>query len=107
MQKVLLAEDDMLCSGHAACPGCIDALSVRHVLAALGPKTMAIVTDKNDAATAPATFVRNQLEIATLPGNPDKVDSLKDLTKSGLKVVLCDKTVPCGAAARHSGWAGS
>ena len=33
----------MLCSGHAACPGCIDALSVRHVLAALGPKTMAIV----------------------------------------------------------------
>ena len=33
----------MLCSGHAACPGCIDALSVRHVLAALGPKTMAVV----------------------------------------------------------------
>ena len=33
----------MLCSGHAACPGCVDALSVRHVLAALGPKTMAIV----------------------------------------------------------------
>ena len=33
----------MLCSGHAACPGCIDALSVRHVLAAMGPKTMAII----------------------------------------------------------------
>jgi pyruvate/2-oxoacid:ferredoxin oxidoreductase beta subunit len=33
----------MLCSGHAACPGCIDALSVRHVLAALGPDTMAVV----------------------------------------------------------------
>jgi pyruvate/2-oxoacid:ferredoxin oxidoreductase beta subunit len=33
----------MLCSGHAACPGCIDALAVRHVLAALGPKTMAVV----------------------------------------------------------------
>jgi pyruvate ferredoxin oxidoreductase beta subunit/2-oxoisovalerate ferredoxin oxidoreductase beta subunit len=43
MQKIVLAEDDMLCSGHAACPGCIDALSVRHILAALGPKTMAIV----------------------------------------------------------------
>ena len=43
MQKFELPEDDMLCSGHAACPGCIDALSVRHVLAALGPKTMAIV----------------------------------------------------------------
>jgi len=43
MQKLELWEDDILCSGHAACPGCVDALSVRHVLAALGPKTMAIV----------------------------------------------------------------
>ncbi|MFD5718417.1 molybdate ABC transporter substrate-binding protein [Streptomyces sp. NPDC127036] len=72
------------------------------VFAAASPKTMAIVTDKKDAATTPATFVRNQLEIATLPGNPDKVSSLKDLTKSDLKVVLCDKTVPCGAAARKA-----
>ncbi|MFF1586749.1 molybdate ABC transporter substrate-binding protein [Streptomyces sp. NPDC058286] len=72
------------------------------VFAAASPKTMAIVTDKKDAATAPSTFVRNQLEIATLPGNPDKVASLKDLTKSDLKVVLCDKTVPCGAAAQKA-----
>ena len=43
MQKLDLREDPMLCSGHAACPGCIDALSVRHVLAAMGPKTMAII----------------------------------------------------------------
>ncbi|MEU6252030.1 molybdate ABC transporter substrate-binding protein [Streptomyces sp. NPDC047043] len=72
------------------------------VFAAASPKTMKIVTDKKDNATTPATFVRNQLEIATLPGNPDKVSSLKDLTKSGLKVVLCDKTVPCGAAAQKA-----
>ncbi|MFD7679552.1 molybdate ABC transporter substrate-binding protein [Streptomyces sp. NPDC060187] len=72
------------------------------VFAAASPKTMAVVTDKKDAATTPATFVRNQLEIATLPGNPDKVSSLKDLTKSDLKVVLCDKTVPCGAAAQKA-----
>jgi pyruvate/2-oxoacid:ferredoxin oxidoreductase beta subunit len=43
MQKLELREDPIFCSGHAACPGCMDALSVRHVLAALGPKTMAIV----------------------------------------------------------------
>jgi pyruvate/2-oxoacid:ferredoxin oxidoreductase beta subunit len=43
MHKLELRQDDVLCSGHAACPGCVDALSVRHVLAALGPKTMAIV----------------------------------------------------------------
>ncbi|MEV3859433.1 molybdate ABC transporter substrate-binding protein [Streptomyces sp. NPDC050095] len=72
------------------------------VFAAASPKTMKIVTDKGDAAGSPSTFVRNQLEIATLPGNPDKVASLKDLTKSGLKVVLCDKTVPCGAAAQKA-----
>ncbi|MEU6512257.1 molybdate ABC transporter substrate-binding protein [Streptomyces sp. NPDC046942] len=72
------------------------------VFAAASPKTMKIVTDKQDAAGTPATFVRNQLEIATLPGNPHKVTSLKDLTQSGLKVVLCDKTVPCGAAAQKA-----
>ncbi|GAA5077765.1 molybdate ABC transporter substrate-binding protein [Streptomyces sp. SID10815] len=72
------------------------------VFAAASAKTMKIVTDKGDAVGTPATFVRNQLEIATLPGNPDKIASLKDLTKSGLKVVLCDKTVPCGAAAQKA-----
>ncbi len=36
-------QDPMLCSGHAACPGCIDALSVRHVLTAMGPDTMAVI----------------------------------------------------------------
>jgi molybdate transport system substrate-binding protein len=77
------------------------------VFAAASPKTMAIVTGKKDAAGTPATFVRNQLEIATLPGNPDKVASLKDLTKPGLKVVLCAKTVPCGAAAQKALQAGN
>ncbi|WP_128432732.1 molybdate ABC transporter substrate-binding protein [Streptomyces cyaneus] len=72
------------------------------VFASASPKTMKIVTDAGDASGTPATFVRNQLEIATLPGNPDKVASLKDLTKSGLKVVLCDKAVPCGAAAQKA-----
>ncbi|MFI9833831.1 molybdate ABC transporter substrate-binding protein [Streptomyces sp. NPDC051913] len=72
------------------------------VFASASPKTMKIVTDAGDNATDPATFVRNQLEIATLPGNPDKVASLKDLTDSDLKVVLCDKTVPCGAAAEKA-----
>ncbi|MPY56672.1 molybdate ABC transporter substrate-binding protein [Streptomyces spongiae] len=72
------------------------------VFASASPKTMAIVTDAKDNATEPVTFVRNQLEIATLPGNPDKVSSLKDLTNPDLKVVLCDKAVPCGAAAQKA-----
>ncbi|MEU0408248.1 molybdate ABC transporter substrate-binding protein [Streptomyces griseorubiginosus] len=72
------------------------------VFASASPKTMKVVTDAQDNADAPATFVRNQLEIATLPGNPDKVASLKDLTNKDVKVVLCDRTVPCGAAAEKA-----
>ena len=72
------------------------------VFASASPKTMKIVTDAGDASGTPAAFVRNQLEIATLPGNPEKISSLKDLTRSGLKVVLCDKAVPCGAAAQKA-----
>ncbi|MFE2047873.1 molybdate ABC transporter substrate-binding protein [Streptomyces sp. NPDC059459] len=72
------------------------------VFASASPKTMATVTDAGATAAAPSTFVRNELEIATLPGNPDGIASLKDLTASGLKVVLCDETVPCGAAARKA-----
>ncbi|MHB9755665.1 molybdate ABC transporter substrate-binding protein [Streptomyces sp. BYX5S] len=70
------------------------------VFAAASRKTMKTVTDAGDAAGEPSTFVRNQLEIATLPGNPDKVSSLKDLTNADLKVVLCAKEVPCGSAAQ-------
>ncbi|MFH8516400.1 molybdate ABC transporter substrate-binding protein [Streptomyces gelaticus] len=72
------------------------------VFAAASPKTMKIVTDAGDTSGTPATFVRNQLEIATPPGNPDKISSLEDLTGSGLKVVLCDKEVPCGAATQKA-----
>jgi len=43
MRRLELNDESMLCSGHAACPGCVDALSARHVLATLGPKTMAVV----------------------------------------------------------------
>ncbi|MDX6356222.1 MAG: molybdate transport system substrate-binding protein [Streptomyces sp.] len=70
------------------------------VFAAASSKTMKTVTDAGDGSGTPATFARNQLEIATLPGNPDHIASLADLTKSGLKVALCAKTVPCGAAAQ-------
>lgn len=70
------------------------------VFAAASAKTMKTVTDAGDGNGTPATFARNQLEIATLPGNPQHIASLKDLTKSGLKVALCAKTVPCGAAAQ-------
>ncbi|MFJ9660344.1 molybdate ABC transporter substrate-binding protein [Streptomyces griseoflavus] len=70
------------------------------VFAAASAKTMKLVTDEGRTAGRPDTFVRNRLQIATAPGNPHGIRSLKDLTAPGLKVVLCDRTVPCGAAAR-------
>ncbi|MEV3968785.1 molybdate ABC transporter substrate-binding protein [Streptomyces sp. NPDC050698] len=72
------------------------------VFASASPGTMKIVTAAGDTSGPPATFVRNELEIATLPGNPAGISSLRDLTEPGLKVVLCDKEVPCGAAARKA-----
>ncbi|HZF87541.1 molybdate ABC transporter substrate-binding protein [Streptomyces sp.] len=72
------------------------------VFAAASPKTMAVVTDRDGTAGRPVTFVRNQLQIATLPGNPEKISALEDLTEPGLKVVLCDTEVPCGAAAQRA-----
>jgi pyruvate ferredoxin oxidoreductase beta subunit/2-oxoisovalerate ferredoxin oxidoreductase beta subunit len=42
-EKLELAEEPVLCSGHAACPGCIDALSARHVLATIGRNAAAVI----------------------------------------------------------------
>ncbi|MFD9129354.1 molybdate ABC transporter substrate-binding protein [Kitasatospora sp. NPDC059571] len=67
------------------------------VFAAASPATMKTVTDAKAAAGAPKVFVRNTLEIAVPKGNPKHVAGLKDLT--GIKVALCAKEVPCGAAA--------
>ncbi|MEV0351704.1 molybdate ABC transporter substrate-binding protein [Nonomuraea sp. NPDC050680] len=68
------------------------------VFAAASPATMKTVTDAS-SASAPTTFVRNKLEIAVPKDNPAKVDELKDLADSRVKVALCAEQVPCGAAA--------
>ena len=52
----------------------------------------------NDAED-PTLFATNTLEIAVPPDNPARVSSLQDLTKAGIKLVLCAPEVPCGAAA--------
>ncbi|MFI7443049.1 molybdate ABC transporter substrate-binding protein [Nonomuraea indica] len=69
------------------------------VFAAASPATMKPVTDASLAAGAPVTFARNKLRIAVPAGNPAKVDALEDLADARVKVALCARQVPCGAAA--------
>jgi molybdate transport system substrate-binding protein len=51
-----------------------------------------------DAATDPRSFASNTLEIAVPPGNPAGITDLQDLTKPGVKLVVCAPEVPCGTA---------
>jgi molybdate transport system substrate-binding protein len=69
------------------------------VFASASAATMDTVTSAGEALGTPATFASNELEIAVPPGNPAHVATLADTTRPGVKLALCDATVPCGALA--------
>jgi len=69
------------------------------VFAAADTKTMARLADGSLVSGTPELFASNTLEIAVPPGNPAGISSFQDLTKSGLRLVICAPAVPCGAAA--------
>jgi molybdate transport system substrate-binding protein len=50
----------------------------------------------------PQTFAHNRLEIAVAKGNPKHIESLADLSRSGLVVVLADPSVPAGKYAQQA-----
>ncbi|MER7668494.1 molybdate ABC transporter substrate-binding protein [Kitasatospora sp. NPDC096128] len=85
--------------GSSALATSINSGAPADVFAAASPATMKTVTDAGGASGRPTTFVRNTLAIAVPKGNPKHLAGLKDLTGSGVKVALCAKEVPCGAAA--------
>jgi molybdate transport system substrate-binding protein len=69
------------------------------VFASADTANMAKATADNLVAGTPVNFATNTLEIAVPPDNPAKITSFADLTRSGVKVVVCAAQVPCGAAA--------
>lgn len=69
------------------------------VFASADTKNMDKATADDLVDGTPADFATNTLEIATPPDNPADVDSLDDLAKPDVKVVICAAEVPCGAAA--------
>jgi molybdate transport system substrate-binding protein len=69
------------------------------VFASASPKNMQQVVD-GKAANDSTAFAKNVLEIAVPPNDPAKVTGLGDLGKAGVKVVLCQPQVPCGALAQ-------
>jgi molybdate transport system substrate-binding protein len=69
------------------------------VFASASPKNMQQVVD-GKAANDSTAFAKNVLEIAVPPSNPGKVTGLNDLGRAGVKVVLCQPQVPCGALAQ-------
>ena len=85
--------------GSSALAQSINSGAPADVFAAASTKTMKTVGDAGGASGEPKTFVRNTLTIAVPKGNPKHIAALKDLAGAGLKVALCAKEVPCGAAA--------
>jgi molybdate transport system substrate-binding protein len=49
----------------------------------------------------PVTFAKNKLQIAVAPGNPKGINSVADLAKPGVTVVLCAQGVPAGDYTRQ------
>ena len=70
------------------------------VFASADTKNMDKATADNLVSGTPVSFASNTLEIAVPPDNPGKITSFSDLTKPGLRLVVCAPAVPCGAAAQ-------
>ena len=70
------------------------------VFASANKKQMDVAIQAGDIISGTArTFVRNRLVVVYPKDNPGKLQTLKNLAKPGLKIVLANKNVPVGAYA--------
>jgi molybdate transport system substrate-binding protein len=69
------------------------------VFAAASPKQPAALFAKG-LVDKPVQFATNTLVLIVPKGNPAHITSVNDITKPGVKLVICNATVPCGDYAR-------
>jgi len=69
------------------------------VFAAASPKQPEALYAKGLVAK-PVQFASNRLVLVTPANNPAHIASVSDITKPGVKLVICNATVPCGDYAR-------
>ena len=69
------------------------------VYAAASPKYPAMLYEKA-LVDKPVEFATNTLVMIVPTGNPAHITSVSDITKPGVKIVICNATVPCGDYAR-------
>lgn len=69
------------------------------VYAAASPKDPAELFAKG-LVEKPVEFATNRLVLIVPKDNPAHITSVADITKPGVKLVICDATVPCGDYAR-------
>ena len=84
--------------GSSALATQIDEGAPGDVFASAATKNMADVTEAGNVDN-PVTFAKNSMQIAAAPGNPAHITSVADLAAPGVKVALCEATVPCGGTA--------
>ena len=70
------------------------------VFASAAPANMTQVVKAGQTLNSPSNFAKNKMEVAVPPGNPAGVTSVTTLSKSAVKVALCQPQVPCGVVAR-------
>lgn len=71
------------------------------VFAAASPKQPAALFAKG-LVTKPVEFATNTLVLIVPKNNPAHITSVSDITKPGVKLVICQAAVPCGDYARKA-----
>lgn len=59
---------------------------------------MAVVAAAGGVSGTPVPFATNRLVVVTAPGNPQRLTSLADLVRPGVRVSLCAAQSACGSA---------